>query len=117
MCGLYVALGWGIPKCPWIRHTIHKSFVGLAKSSAAWWNLPPWVAFSKTENEERGPGRGQMGRAELELAPLRGRCSVWDHLCLELTAVSCVVELGRPGQGWPDTTAGKRRKRHTATNE
>lgn len=44
--------------------------MGLAKSSAAWWNLPPWVAFSKTENEERGPGGGQMGRAELELAPL-----------------------------------------------
>lgn len=44
----------GISKCPRIRHTIHKSFVSLTKCAAAWWNLPPWVTFPKTENDERG---------------------------------------------------------------
>lgn len=92
----------GIPKCPRIRHTIHKSFVSLTKCAAAWWNLPPWVTFPKTENDGRGARGAQMGMAKGVLSCgwhlyLRGGCLAWDHICFEFTAVSCVVGLGRTG--------------------
>lgn len=77
MWDLVCGFRMGIPKCPWIRQTIHKSFVSLAECSAACWNLPPRAAFCKPENEERGPGGGQMGRAKGVLG--------W-HLCLRSSA-------------------------------
>jgi len=56
------------------------------------------------EGGERGLGlqRGQMGMARAVLRCsrhlcARGRCFVWDHICFELTAVSCLRELEKAG--------------------
>ena len=115
LCGLVCGLRLGIPRCPRIRHTIHKSFVGLTSALQPGGICHPGLHSPQQRRRREGPGApagtdgdGQ-GRAEVQSAPLCQRqvLRLGSHL---FWAYSCELSAGA-GKGRAGLRPCEKRRR------